>query len=123
MPVRTQDLKQVGVFVREIILIPTELHIVKSVTISRLSAGIVAVEAYAQIGLMLGGTNPEQRICIFDSGYIGSMNALSWTGSIPTEPETYIYAYVWSDIDVVHRLSSVLYRIVTTKEGLFFVDP
>jgi len=123
MPVATSTHTQSIAFAQELITIPTQLHIVKTITANRPSPFTVAVEAFVELGLMHGGINSENRIAILASGYIGNMNGVSWSGSIPTEPETFIYAYIWADAGISTRLSAILYKIMLTKEGMFLVDP
>lgn len=78
---------------------------------------------FGEVGLMQGGESAENRICTLSYGYFGVMCPIIWSGSIMSEPDSSLYARVWGPQAVTLRLSSVLLKVVSTKDGLVYVDP
>lgn len=78
---------------------------VVAVTAFPLVAGTNPAGTWVEVGLMIDGTDIQQRIAILDAGYVGSSAPVGWTGRIPAEPAMKVYADVYSSDSTTVRLS------------------
>lgn len=123
MPVASKDYTLLANHVRETWTIPVEYHIIKAINIFKLAGYLGMENIYGELGLMQGGVALSNKIVALSWGYFGDMSPLGWSGSIMTEPDTFIYAQALGPNAVQLRLTSVLYKVVGSKEGLILVDP
>lgn len=83
-------------FVRTTITIPIDAVDITAIAALPLGTTEGPTAIFAELGIMAGGTNLENRAIILASGYIGDSAGISWTGKLAGLPEQYAYLSIWS---------------------------
>lgn len=55
---------------------------IRAVSLISSTVGSAEASAFAEIGIMTGGTAQGNRIILLTSGYVGEMNPLTWHGDL-----------------------------------------
>ena len=123
MPTQTADHKIVASHAIEIVSLPVDWQVIKAVTLFALTDDGTSNDCFATIGLLAGGATIQNQVAAFSSGYVGPLNPLTWTGSLPFDADGYIFAQMTGTINSVYRLSTVLWKIRIDDQGEFRADP
>lgn len=123
MPSLTKDVTVAANRVKSTVVIPLEHQILKSACVLDIEAALQPNDAYVTIGLMEGGLSHQNKVCILASGYVGASSMIGWTGSMPITVDTHVFADIYSAAGGDFRLVALPWKIVSTKDGLFVVDP
>lgn len=122
MPVLTEDHTIVASLTREYIIIPVERQYIKTLTLYDLYQTASLRQIWAQIGIMSGGHTTQNIIATLASGYLNRISPIAWSGNLPVDPDMSLFAEIYGPVGQQLRLCAILYKIVTTPEGLFHVD-
>lgn len=123
MPVLTETATISAAFVRQIITLPLDYHILKSATALDIYQATQPNSSWVEIGIMQGGELPANKIAVLSAGYLSTQTPVAWTGSMPVEPGSYLYAECRCSGGMIVRLSCILWKIVLQEGGRFIVDP
>ncbi len=123
MPARALDFRTVTANSGETFVMDCGLQIIKSVSFSVNSAIAEPTLNYAEVWVSSGSSEPAARIATLANGYVSFLHAISWVGSLPTEPTSFIGVSIWGLANVRFRLSASLWKIITADDGGFRVDP
>jgi hypothetical protein len=123
MPGRSIHHKVASLNSGEIFFMECGNQIIKTVTVLCFNGSSFPTDCYAEIYVGSGSFHPKTRVATLDSGYISEDHGLKWTGSIPTEPSTYIGVQIWAPAGAIISLGSYLWKIITHDDGGFRVDP
>lgn len=123
MPSFTKDGTAAAGRTLTVITKPVEKAVLMTLTVIDLSATAKPNSAYAEIGIMSGGLDPQQKIASLSSGYVGRDQPVSWTGYIITEDEMYAYAHVYSTPGGKFRLAGLVTPFKVSAEGALILDP
>lgn len=94
-----------------------------TLTVIDLSGSAKPNSAYAEIGIMSGGTDPQHKIASLASGYVGRDQPVSWTGYLITEQEMHAYAHIYSTPGGQFRLAGLVTPYKVSQEGGLILDP
>lgn len=123
MPTLTNDRNLNASYAKTFFSVPVDYHLVMSASLFDIDEGSVPNEIFAEIGLMTGTNASHIRIAVLASGVMGGRVNIGWSGRLPTEPGSRIYCSAYGPDDRDVRLTVTLWRIVTTEDGRFVLDP
>jgi hypothetical protein len=123
MPSATSDGNAPASRVRTLITIPVEHTVVSTICCIDLTNALQPNDAYAEIGLMSGGTTPQNKIAALAAGYIGKDCPVAWSGKIITDPDMFLYAVVFSSIGGPFRLAALVNPYKIGADGGIILDP
>lgn len=123
MPSLTNDRNLNASYAETLFSIPVNYHLITSVSLYDKDGGTPNNDVFAELGLFLGNNNNHIKLTVLASGLMGGRINVGWAGRIPTEPGMAIYCKAYGPDDRDVRLAITLWRIVTTEEGHFVLDP
>lgn len=123
MPTTTKDVVAAANRVKATVTIPVDKVVLSTLNLVDLSNALQPNDAYAEIGLMSGGTEVGQKIAVVASGYIGKAITVSWTGKIICEPDMFLYGDVYSSVGGTFRLQGLVTPYKTGEKGELILDP
>lgn len=123
MPVTTGDVTAVSQRTLATIFIPVEGSILSSLTLVDMTNAQQPNDAYGEIGIMSGGTNPQNKVAALGSGYMGRDISVSWSGKIITEAGMWLYAHIYSSTGGPFRLNGLVTPYKVGEKGELILDP
>ena len=123
MPTATKDVVAAASRVKASVTIPVDKVVLSTLNMVDLSNALQPNDAYAEIGVMSGGTENAQKIAVLASGYVGKAVAVSWTGKVICEPDMFLYGDVYSSIGGTFRLQGLVTPYKAGPKGELILDP
>lgn len=123
MPSLTKDLTLLISSNTEIVHFPVDLHVIKAVTVQKLTSDPAYNQAWTQIALLSGGITTDHIITLLSTGYCGILTPVYWTGSLPVESDHHIAAFIAGSAGDQFRLSASLWKMRLDEKGEFRADP
>ena len=71
------------------------------------SSSASSASAYAELGIMIDGTEATNIGVVLIDGYVSANNLVGWTGRIDMEPGYFVYARFLTVENVVYRLNAL----------------
>jgi len=123
MPTASEDITVASGRTVSTVTIPVERSIIKCASVIDIAASLDPNDTYAELGIMSGGISAQHKVGVLASGYLGQDTPVSWTGSIITEADMYIYARIRSTDGGKFRLTALVTPYKVSPEGGLILDP
>lgn len=123
MPIATGDVTAGSGRVLATIFIPVEQSVLSTLTVVDLSNALQPNDAYAEIGIMSGGTNPQNKVAALAANYLGEDVSVSWSGKVITEAGMFLYAHIHSSAGGPFRLNGLVTPYKMGEKGELILDP
>lgn len=106
-----------------LITIPASKGVLSTLAVIDNSNALQPNDCWIELGIMSGGTSPQNRVATLASGYSGKDTPISWSGKIILDTEMLLYAHVYSSAGGLFRLVGIVHPYKLNDEGGIILDP
>lgn len=112
MPVRRVNYTIAATDTLEIFTAATSSQTLEALSVRLVIPGTEPNAAKAQIGITQQGAGLPQRLIVLASGWLGPLDAVSWSGSIQLAPDFDLYCALMGTANIEVQLGAILYDYV-----------